>query len=137
MKISNWLVVLLAIFSALTQVQAGELLSRISEESEPVIPAAVTAADAQGKLIYRVICSADDTEPTPDCAKPPLEDAFNQIQQDLVPQMPEDPQTQAMQIASVSKSELPLLTQEQAPVPSVVKHTQHKKKHKPKKVKKK
>lgn len=137
MKISNWLVVLLAIFSALTQVQAGELLSRISEESEPVIPAADTAADAQGKLIYRVICSADDAEPTPDCAKPPLEDAFNQIQQDLVPQMPEELQTQAMQIASVSKSELPLLTQEQAPVPSVVKHSQHKKKHKAKKVKKK
>lgn len=137
MKISKRLLLIVALILAEGPLQAGELLSRISEDSEALAQAPVAAADAQGKLIYRVICSPDDAEPSPDCEKPPLEDAFNPVQLDQVPQMPEESQTPAMQVASVSKPEADLLNQAQVAEPPVVKHAHPKKKPKAKKHKKK
>ncbi len=123
--------VTLALALTMVNLNAAELLGRISDETEATKAAVAVKGDS--KLIYRVICSPDDEEPTPDCEKPPVEDAFNPILVDEIPQMPDEQQGQ---VAPVSKIESPVLNQEQAE-PSVVKQGHHhKKKHKVKQGKK-
>lgn len=126
--------VTLALALTMVNLNAAELLGRISDETEAT--QASVAVKGDSKLIYRVICSPDDEEPTPDCEKPPVEDAFNPILVDEIPQMPDEQQGQVGKVAPVSKIESPVLNQEQAD-PRVVKQGHHhKKKHKAEKGKK-
>lgn len=111
---------------------AAELLGRISDETEATKAAVPVKGDS--KLIYRVICSPDDEEPTPDCEKPPVEDAFNPIVVDQTPQMPDELQEQVEKVEPAGKIESPQVVNQERVKPSVVKHThQHHHKHKPKK----
>ena len=120
---------------ALTMVNlnAAELLGRISDETEA--PKVAGAVKGDSKLIYRVICSPDDEEPTPDCEKPPVEDAFNPVLVDDVPLMPDEQLGQGEKVAPVSKIDAPVVNQERAEA-RVVKRGHHKKKHKAQKAKK-
>ena len=123
--------VTLALTLTAVNLNAAELLGRISDETEATQAAVAVKGDS--KLIYRVICSPDDEEPTPDCEKPPVEDAFNPILVDEIPQMPDEQQGE--KLAPVSKVDAPVVNQERLK-PKAKKHTQHKKKHKVKKSKK-
>ena len=122
---------------ALTMVNlnAAELLGRISDETEATQAAVAVKGDS--KLIYRVICSPDDEEPTPDCEKPPVEDAFNPILVDEIPQMPDEQLGQGEKVAPVSKIDEAVVNQERAEARVVKRgHHNHKKKHRVKQGKK-
>ena len=82
----------LALLLMAVNLNAAELLGRISDETE--VTKAAVAVKGDSKLIYRVICSPDDEEPTSDCEKPPVEDAFNPIVVDEMPQMPDEGQVE-------------------------------------------
>ena len=129
----NYVKGLVTLALALTAVNldAAELLGRISDETEATQAAVAVKGDS--KLIYRVICSPDDEEPTPDCEKPPVEDAFNPILVDEIPQMPDEQLGE--KLAPVSKVDAPVVNQERVE-PKAKKHAQHKKKHKAKNGKK-
>jgi hypothetical protein len=123
--------VTLALTLTAVNLNAAELLGRISDETEATQAAVAVKGDS--KLIYRVICSPDDEEPTPDCEKPPVEDAFNPILVDEIPQMPDEQLGE--KLAPVSKVDAPVVNQERVE-PKAKKHAQHKKKHKAKNGKK-
>ena len=123
--------VTLALVLMAVNLNAAELLGRISDETEATQAAVAVKGDS--KLIYRVICSPDDEEPTPDCEKPPVEDAFNPILVDEIPQMPDEQLGE--KLAPVSKVDAPVVNQERVE-PKAKKHAQHKKKHKAKQGKK-
>jgi hypothetical protein len=125
--------VTLALALTAVNLNAAELLGRISDETEATQAAVAVKGDS--KLIYRVICSPDDEEPTPDCEKPPVEDAFNPILVDEIPQMPDDQLGQGEKATPVSKVDAPVVNQEQVE-PKAKKHAHHKKKHKAKQGKK-
>lgn len=122
----------LAFLLMTVNLNAAELLGRISDETE--VTKAAVAVKGDSKLIYRVICSPDDEEPTPDCEKPPVEDAFNPILVDEMPQMPDEGQVE--KVAPVSNAAAPVVNQKRAEA-SVEKRGHHKKKHKGKQGKKK
>jgi hypothetical protein len=123
--------VTLALALTAVNLNAAELLGRISDETEATKAAVAVKGDS--KLIYRVICSPDDEEPTPDCEKPPVEDAFNPILVDEIPQMPDE--QLGDKVAPVSKVDAPVVSQERVE-PKATKHAHHKKKHKAEKGKK-
>ena len=125
--------VTLALALTMVNLNAAELLGRISDETEAT--QASVAVKGDSKLIYRVICSPDDEEPTPDCEKPPVEDAFNPILVDEIPQMPDEQQGQGQgeKVAPVSKIGEAVVNQERAEARVVKQGHHHKKKHKAKK----
>jgi hypothetical protein len=126
--------VTLALALTMVNLNAAELLGRISDETEATKAAVAVKGDS--KLIYRVICSPDDEEPTLDCEKPPVEDAFNPVLVDEMPQMPDEQQAQGEKVVPVSKIDEAVVNQERAEA-SVEKHEHHhKKKHKADKGKK-
>ena len=119
----------------MVNLNAAELLGRISDETEAT--KASVAVKGDSKLIYRVICSPDDEEPTPDCEKPPVEDAFNPILVDEIPRMPYEQQGQVEKVAPVSKVDEAVVNQERAESRVVKRgHHNHKKKHNAKQGKK-
>ncbi len=126
--------VTLALALTMVNLKAAELLGRISDETE--VPKAAVAVKGDSKLIYRVICSPDDEEPTPDCEKPPVEDAFNPVLVDEMPQMPDEQQAQVEKVAPVSKIDEAVVNQEPAVSRVVKQGHHHKKKHKADKGKK-
>jgi hypothetical protein len=132
----NYVKGLVTLALALTAVNldAAELLGRISDETEATQAAVAVKGDS--KLIYRVICSPDDEEPTPDCEKPPVEDAFNPILVDEIPQMPDEQLGQGEKVAPVSKIDEAVVNQERAEARVVKQGHHHKKKHKAEKGKK-
>ena len=63
-----------------SQAESKELLGGISDETAPpVAQPEQPAADQQGKIIYRVICSPEG-ELLPECAQPPVSDTFEAAQ---------------------------------------------------------
>ena len=130
--------VTLVLALTIVNLNAAELLGRISDETEATKAAVAVKGDS--KLIYRVICSPDDEEPTPDCEKPPVEDAFNPVSVDDVPQMPDEQQAQVETVAPASKIDAPVVNQERSESRVVSskhhKKTKHSKKPKSKKLKK-
>lgn len=73
------------------QAESAERLGGISDETAPSVHQAEPAADREGSIVYRVICSPEG-EMLPECGQPPVNDSFKAARPSqtgpVVPDMP-------------------------------------------------
>lgn len=77
MKCPQSLLIIGWLFSVLPDISVAEVLGHISDETDSA-PVAQAAKASDRKIIYRVICNAED--PLPDCGQAPLVDSTDDNQ---------------------------------------------------------
>jgi len=86
---------LLVFIFGLSAMRAGsaERLGGISDETAPSVSQPEQAADREGGIVYRVICSPEG-EMLPECGQPPVSDSFKAAQPQrtgpAIPDLPAD-----------------------------------------------